>query len=121
MSSSNHIPGFLFKKKSTVSYSLANFPGEQPWGLCCLFVWPDVTVKACLRWVWGGQENNVLVKSTYFFCFFVSSFFALLFLLFLFFAVPVSVVFLLCCVLLPFLLCWFGRDCVFAGLSIWLR
>ena len=83
-------------------------------------MWPDATVKACLRWVWGDQENNELVKSTHFFCFFVSSYFALLLLLFLFFASPVSVAFLLCCFFLPFLLCWFGRDCVFAGLAIWL-
>ena len=84
-------------------------------------MWPLATRKGCLRWVWGAQYNNALVKSTHFFCFFVSSFFALLFLLFLFFAAPVSVDFLLCCVLLSFLLRWFGRYCVFAGLSIWLR
>ena len=96
MSSSNHSPGFFFKKKSTVSYSLANFPGEQPCGLCCLFRVARCHTKRLVTWVWGGRERFALVISPKFFFCFVFRFLALFFLLFLFFSAAVSVL-LFCC------------------------
>ena len=75
MSPSNDIPGFFFKKKLTVSYSLANFLGRQRLGLCRLF-----RVAAChtksLFALGLGRSGKVRVGDT------VQNFFSLCFLFF---------------------------------------
>ena len=55
---------FFFKKNWRLAIRWQISPGEQRCGLCCLFVWPLVTLKYCLRWVWGGRERCSLVQST---------------------------------------------------------
>ena len=95
MSSSNHIPGFFFKKNWRLAIRWQISPGEQRCGLCCLFVWPDATLKVVCAGFWAfGKGARWWNQSKKKFLFVLCSF-PLCFLLFLFCCGPLSVVFLL--------------------------